>query len=194
MPKCVKTSDEWCRDMTRLKGLVVYLIRNDTKNFYKIVSYNQSAELPSYLERTGIFNNVKPFWYPLPQQFRRYLPAVYLANEYTFIYLLRSASDNDDYTIPTNTLSPKNGLIGINWKSPVRQRPYSNSENLVTIFWWKYDNKVYVIGEENKNWRIYELVADFKNIKFDFQLIVSLKTVLNFISIRLIDNKTFITE
>jgi len=61
----------------------------------------------------------------------------------------------------------------------------------VTIFWWKYDNKVYVIGEENKNWTIYELIADFKNIKIYFQLIVSLKTVLNFISIRLIDNKTF---
>jgi hypothetical protein len=59
--ECNETFEEWCRHMTRLKGLVVYLFRNHEKvipqTFYKVVSNYQSAELPYQLIRIGIPKN-----------------------------------------------------------------------------------------------------------------------------------------
>jgi hypothetical protein len=121
------------------------------------------------------------FWYPIPKEFEKHFPALYFPNEYTFIYLRTSGSTKDfPHTISYYILSPKRGLIETNWKSPEKHANYSKKENLVTAFLWKYDNEVYIIVEENKKWRIYKLNADFKKIKFNFQLIVSQKA-LNFL-------------
>jgi hypothetical protein len=86
-----------------------------------------------------------------------------------------------------NRLSPTEGLVGKNWEKPERQWPYSLTVALITAFWWKYDNKVYVVAKENNDSRIYEFSADFNNSKTNFRLIVSSKTGQTFISIRFID-------
>jgi hypothetical protein len=118
-------------------------------------------------------------------------PAAYIPNEFTFVYLL---SDRKSHFIAMNRLSPTEGLLEKNRKKPERQWPYSRTEALLTAFWFKYYNKVYIIAKENNDSRIYEFSADFNNSKTNFRLIVSSKTGQTFISIRFIDNKIFFTE
>jgi hypothetical protein len=55
-PKCVDMSREWCLNMTRLKGLVVYLYRYRNSSFYKIVRHNQTQELPYGLKDSGVLD------------------------------------------------------------------------------------------------------------------------------------------
>ncbi len=172
MPKCDNKSKECCLNMTRLNGLVVYLFINNQKHpFYKIESQDQSVGLPYGLQSTGTTLNNNVFWPEFISQSIKYKPTTHIPNEFTFIYFISEKSQ----FIAMNRLSPTVGLID-KWKLNERQRPYSSSEKLVTAFWWKYDNKVYVIAKEYNIFRIYNFILHSKTETFEFQLIVSLNT------------------
>jgi hypothetical protein len=74
-----------------------------------------------------------------------------------------------------NKLSPNEGLTEEKWYSTGRLGPYPQKERLITAFWWKPDNEVYAIAEEDKNSRIYKIKFSAENKTCDFHLIVSLK-------------------
>ncbi len=160
--------------MTRLKGLVVYLYRYSQRlSYYKIVRHNQSLDLPYGLLNIGTpVNSV--FWPFITSYPQIHKPAVYIPNKFAFIYFY----SEDSHNISVNRLSPTQGLVENNWKSVERQEPYSRSEKLKTAFWWKPDNKVYVIAQEMQCLRFYELEYDLNDPLFNLKLIVSSKNVL----------------
>ncbi len=179
MPECHDMPHEWCLHMTRLKGLVVYLYRNTSNEaLYKIVKQNQSLDLPYGLQSTGSLSDKSVFWPKFLNNSKMLpnIPALYIPNKFTFIYFYSFHIQS----VIINRLSQTEGLIEKNWKEISRRGPYPHGrEHLLTAFWWKPNNEVYIIAEENKTLRVYKL-GDDMNQTFEFLLVVSLKTLENF--------------
>jgi hypothetical protein len=140
--------------MTRLENKTIYLTyTEDGYQKYLFIGQKLTYGLKNY----GTIDS-NPFWPKnLGIEKQKHKPATYWPQEYRFFYLMNR--ENKSAVFATNSLLNKN------WLKAWTYTNLKDSKNIVftAMFWWKYNNAVFVVGEEKfkpRNGFIYDF--DYK--------------------------------
>jgi hypothetical protein len=137
IPECQHLSHFNCTEMKKLKGLKVTGIRSNRTNqlIGKIERQNKSVELPYGWKQIRIFT----------RNSNRFLTSFYSPKEFKIVMI---ANYERKDSIALNRITWFRQLSKIT--GPTKWENYTEinvTERVYTGFWWKFDNKTYVITE-----------------------------------------------
>jgi hypothetical protein len=136
VPECQHLSHFNCTEMKKLKGLKLTGIRNNRTNQFigKIERQNKSVKLPYEWKQIENFT-----------KYSRFLPSFYSPKEFKIV-MFENEERKDSIALNRITwfkqLSKTTGLTKWNNSTEINV-----TEKVCTGFWWKFDNKSYVITE-----------------------------------------------
>jgi hypothetical protein len=127
--------------MTRWKGLKIQKVRVNTTGlqFDRIERQYKNVSLPKgYKEQDSAGRS---------HYFNRYRPSFYSPKDYKILIIRNNEKENSrllDQEFDIFEFSPETGLT----QSQETIKNINATERVCTVFWWKYENKSYLIGEE----------------------------------------------